>query len=168
MWLASVWITDRGCRSLNGKSTEGNVVHKVYECLFWRFQETVLFWEEKARGKGKERDLFLFEKGIVNTKRKEGGRKFIFKNMLKVRNRLLKWVNKLDLCASFALDIFMLVLVIFLSSFWCAFHEVLTFLWFPCYLKCFKSCIWKVSWLPWNFRTTHPKNLGLVWGIFSC
>ena len=47
-------------------------------------QELVLFWEEKARGKGKERDLFLFEKGIVNTKRKEGGRKFVFKNMLKV------------------------------------------------------------------------------------
>ena len=44
----------------------------------------MLFWEEKARGKGKERDLFLFEKGIVNTKRKEGGRKFVFKNMLKV------------------------------------------------------------------------------------
>ena len=47
-------------------------------------KELVLFWEEKARGKGKERDLFLFEKGIVNTKRKEGGRKFVFKNMLKV------------------------------------------------------------------------------------
>lgn len=51
-------------------------------------QELVLFWEEKPRGKGKERDVFLFEKGIVNTKRKEGGRKFIFKNMLKVRNTL--------------------------------------------------------------------------------
>ena len=51
---------------------------------FLVLQELVLFWEEKARGKGKERDLFLFEKGIVNTKRKEGGRKFVFKNMLKV------------------------------------------------------------------------------------
>ena len=164
MWLASVWITDRGCRSLNGKSTEGNVIHKVYQCLFWRFQEVVLFWEEKARGKGKERDLFLFEKGIVNTKRKEGGRKFIFKNMLKVGNRLLKSVNVLLLHWTFLFWFYF----IFLSSFWCAFHKVLTFLWFPCYAKCFKSCIWKVSWLPWNFRTTHPKDLGLVWGIFSC
>ena len=53
-------------------------------CIVFVLQELVLFWEEKARGKGKERDLFLFEKGIVNTKRKEGGRKFVFKNMLKV------------------------------------------------------------------------------------
>jgi hypothetical protein len=45
----------------------------------------MLFWEERARGKGKERDLFLFEKALVNTKRKEGGRKYICKNVLKVR-----------------------------------------------------------------------------------
>lgn len=44
----------------------------------------MLFWEERARGKGKERDLFLFEKALVNTKRKEEGRKYICKNVLKV------------------------------------------------------------------------------------
>ena len=59
-------------------------VLKLFLFLVVVLQELVLFWEEKARGKGKERDLFLFEKGIVNTKRKEGGRKFVFKNMLKV------------------------------------------------------------------------------------
>ena len=53
----------------------------------------MLFWEEKARGKGKERDLLLFEKGIVNTKRKEGGRKFIFKNMLKVGTSSLSFIH---------------------------------------------------------------------------
>lgn len=58
--------------------------HVVSFLFCFVLQELVLFWEEKARGKGKERDLFLFEKGIVNTKRKEGGRKFVFKNMLKV------------------------------------------------------------------------------------
>ena len=46
----------------------------------------MLFWEERARGKGKDRELFLFEKEIINTKRKEGGKKFIFKCALKVRN----------------------------------------------------------------------------------
>lgn len=61
-------------------------VYRVHLMIsFLVLKELVLFWEEKARGKGKERDLFLFEKGIVNTKRKEGGKKFVFKNMLKVK-----------------------------------------------------------------------------------
>lgn len=30
------------------------------------------------------------------------------------------------------------IYLFFLSSFWCAFHDVLTFLWFPCYAKCLK------------------------------
>ena len=48
----------------------------------------MFFWDGDAKGKGEERHIFLFEKGIVNTKREEEGRKCIFKNLFKVRSGL--------------------------------------------------------------------------------
>ena len=52
-------------------------------CLF-NFQGTVLFWDDKPRGKGKEREIFLFEKVLINARKREDGKRYICKFAMKV------------------------------------------------------------------------------------
>ena len=51
----------------------------------FHFQGTVLFWDDKPRGKGKEREIFLFEKVLINARKREDGKRYTCKNVMKVR-----------------------------------------------------------------------------------
>ena len=46
----------------------------------------MLFWDDKPRGKGKEREIFLFEKVLINARRREDGKRYIVKFAMKVSN----------------------------------------------------------------------------------
>ena len=59
--------------------------YNVNYVSFFSFQGSVLFWDDKPRGKEKKRELFLFDKVLVNARTKECGKKYICKFAMKVR-----------------------------------------------------------------------------------
>ena len=64
---------------------------RLSRCYFCQSQEDVLCWEGKAKGRGKDRHLFLFERLLIGTKTKETRNDeftYCFKFSCKVRTTL--------------------------------------------------------------------------------